>query len=86
METVPAAGIDDLLGYADRYLESLGGSGVVAVVGGDSFVIKVSRDLDIDAKSLTEHFGRGGGSPVLVRGRLTKAPDDAFKELAEALK
>jgi len=86
METVPADGMDDLRGYADRYLEALGGSGVVAVVGGDSFVIKVSRDLDIDANSLKELFGRGGGSPALVQGRLTRAPDEAFKELAEVLR
>jgi len=86
MENVAADGMDDLRGYADRYLEALGGSGVVAVVGGDSFVIKVSRDLDIDANALKEHFGRGGGSPALVQGRLTKAPEEAFKELAEALR
>ena len=86
METVAADGMDDLRGYADRYLEALGGSGVVAVVGGDSFVIKVSRDLDINAKELTEHFGRGGGTPALAQGRMTKPLADAFKELAEALR
>ncbi|HEX6350766.1 MAG TPA: alanine--tRNA ligase [Candidatus Dormibacteraeota bacterium] len=86
METVPADGDDDLRGYADRYLEALGGTGVVAVVGGERFVIKVSRDLDINAKELTGHFGRGGGSPSLAQGRMTKAPDEAFKELAEALR
>src|SRR5438067_500265 len=86
METVAADGMDDLRGYADRYLEALGGSGVVAVVGGDSFVIKVSRDLDINAKDLTAHFGRGGGTPALAQGRMTKPLADAFKELAEALR
>jgi hypothetical protein len=55
-------------------------------VGGDSFVIKVSRDLDINAKELTEHFGRGGGTPALAQGRMTKAAEEAFKELAAALK
>ena len=44
-EQVPAAGMDDLRGWADRYLEAVGGSGVVAVADDANFVIKVSKDL-----------------------------------------
>jgi alanyl-tRNA synthetase len=86
---VPAAGLDDLRGYADRFLESLGGRGVVAVTGAGGFVIKVSKDLagdGLDANQLKRAFGQGGGRPDLVQGKLTAEPEHAFAELAEALK
>lgn len=85
---VPAEGMDDLRGYADRYLEAIGGHGVVAVAGGGMFVIKVSRDLasdGVDATQLKTAFGQGGGKPELVQGKLTAAPDEAFSRLQEAL-
>jgi len=86
---VPAESQDDLAGYADRYLEALGGTGVVAVTGGGNFVIKVSKDLagdGVDANDLKTAFGTGGGQPNLVRGKLTGDPESAFQALAEALK
>ena len=84
---VAAEGMEDLRGYADRFLEAMGGSGVVAVTGGGNFVIKVSRDLagDLDANRLKTAFGQGGGRPELVQGKLTKEPEAAFGELQEAL-
>ncbi|HKF78965.1 MAG TPA: alanine--tRNA ligase-related protein, partial [Candidatus Dormibacteraeota bacterium] len=89
LEEVPAAGPADLLGWADRYLESLGGSGVVVVVSGPSFVVKVSRDLAAahPALSLVPMLGRGGGNRAdLAQGRLTKSADEAFHEVEASLK
>ena len=43
-ETVDASNLDELAAYADRYLEIVK-SGIVTVVGGGMFVIKVSNDL-----------------------------------------
>jgi alanyl-tRNA synthetase len=87
LEEVPAGGADDLRGWADRYLESLGGSGVVAVTNGDSFVVKVSRDLADrhPATALVPMLGRGGGKRELAQGRLTKPAADAFNEVEAAL-
>jgi hypothetical protein len=79
--------MDDLRGYADRYLEALGGRGVVAVIGAGGYVIKVSRDLagEVDANRLKSAFGPGGGRPELVQGKLQAEPESAFSSLAEAL-
>ena len=87
-QEVPAAGQDDLRGYADRYLEVLGGSGVVAVANSSNFVIKVSRDLAgrHPATGLVPLLGRGGGKPELAQGRLTKPAVQAFNELEATLK
>jgi len=85
-ETVDASNLDELKAYADRYLE-LVKSGIVTVVGGGMFVIKVSNDLisQYDATTLKSLFGTGGGRPQLASGKLTVAPDEAFKRLEEAL-
>lgn len=86
---VAAEGIDDLRGYADRFLEAIGGRGVVAVTGGGNFVIKVSRDLaadGVDANALKASFGQGGGQAWLVQGKLTAEPEQAFTALQEALR
>jgi alanyl-tRNA synthetase len=87
LETVDADGFDDLLGWADRYLEALGGSGVVGVANDDIFAIKVSRDLSSmhDARRLAPLLGRGGGRPEVVRGKLTKPAREAFQELEATL-
>jgi alanyl-tRNA synthetase len=84
--SVPASTPDELTAYADRYLEAVK-SGVVTVVGGGMFVIKVSRDLgtEYDANRLKALFGTGGGSPHLVRGKLTVPAEEAFQRLDEAL-
>jgi hypothetical protein len=76
-----------LKAYADRYLEIVK-SGIVTVVGGGMFVIKVSNDLvaQYDANTLKSFFGTGGGRPQLVSGKLTVAPEQAFKSLDEALR
>ncbi|TAN34439.1 alanine--tRNA ligase [bacterium] len=85
-ESVQAANLAELAGYADRYLEVVK-SGVVTVVAGDMFVIKVSRDLasQYDANRLKAHFGTGGGSAHLVRGKLTVPAAEAFRRLEAAL-
>jgi len=85
-ETVDASSIEELKAYADRYLEMVK-SGVVTLVAGDKFVIKVSNDLvpQYDATRLKELFGNGGGRPQLVSGKLTVPADEAFKRLDEAL-
>ncbi len=85
-ETVDASNVDELKSYADRYLERVK-SGVVTLVAGDKFVIKVSNDLipQYDATRLKELFGTGGGRPQLVSGKLTVPVDEAFKRLDEAL-
>ena len=86
-ETVDASNLDELKAYADRYLE-LVKSGIVTVVGGGMFVIKVSSDLtsQYDATSLKSLFGTGGGRPQLASGKLTVTPDEAFRRLEEALR
>ena len=86
-ENVDASNLDELKAYADRYLE-LVKSGIVTVVGGGMFVIKVSNDLvpQYDANTLKSLFGTGGGRPQLVSGKLTVSADEAFKRLDEALR
>ena len=86
-ENVDASNLDELKAYADRYLE-LVKSGIVTVVGGGMFVIKVSSDLtsQYDATSLKSLFGTGGGRPQLASGKLTVSPDEAFRRLEEALR
>jgi alanyl-tRNA synthetase len=86
-EEVPAEGRDDLRAWADRYLEALGGTGVVVVADGANFVIKVSRDLSSQhpANRLAQLLGRGGGRPELAEGKLTKPAREAFNELTAAL-
>src|SRR5256885_2517021 len=86
-ETVDASSVEELRAYADRYLERVK-SGVVTLVAGDKFVIKVSNDLvpQFDATRLKDFFGTGGGRPQLVTGKLTVPADEAFKRLEQALK
>ena len=86
-QTVDASNLDELKAYADRYLEIVK-SGIVTVVGGGMFVIKVSNDLvsQYDANALKSLFGTGGGRPQLVSGKLTVPPDEAFKRLEQALR
>ena len=86
IETVDAANQEELAAYADRYLD-LVKTGVVTVVAGDQFVIKVSKDLtpEYDAARLAALLGKGGGRPQLARGTLKGTPEEAFKRLAEAL-
>ena len=85
-ETVEASNDEELAAYADRYLE-LVKSGVVTVVAGDKFVIKVSKDLtpEYDAARLAALLGKGGGRPHLARGTLTIPAAEAFQRLEEAL-
>ena len=86
-ETVDASSPDELAAYADRYLEMVK-SGVVTVVAGNQFVIKVSKDLtpEYDAARLASLLGKGGGRPHLARGTLNGTAEEAFKRLEEALK
>ena len=86
-QTVDATNLDELKAYADRYLEIVK-SGIVTVVGGGMFVIKVSNDLvsQYDANTLKPLFGTGGGRPQLVSGKLTVSADEAFRRLEEALR
>ncbi len=85
-KTVDASSVEELRAYADRYLERVR-SGVVTLVAGDKFVIKVSNDLvpQYDATRLKDFFGTGGGRPQLVSGKLTVPAEEAFKRLEEAL-
>jgi alanyl-tRNA synthetase len=85
-ETVKASSPTELAAYADRYLD-LVKSGVVTVVAGDMFVIKVSKDLtsDYDAARLAALLGTGGGQKHLARGKLNGSADEAFKRLEQAL-
>jgi len=85
-ETVEASDLNELAAYADRYLEVVK-SGIVTVVAGDKFVIKVSKDLapKFDATRLGKLIGTGGGPAHLVRGKLEVPADEAFKRLEEAL-
>ncbi len=86
-ESVDAATQDELRAYADRYLEMLK-SGVVTVVAGDKFVIKVSKDLtpQYDATRLKELLGSGGGRPEIANGKLKGSAEEAFQRLEEALR
>jgi len=88
-ETVDASSVEELKSYADRYLEKVR-SGIVTLVAGDKFVIKVSRDLttQYDANRLKAFFGGKGGGPAhLVTGTLSGvSADEAFRQLDEALK
>jgi alanyl-tRNA synthetase len=85
-ETVEASNLDELAAYADRYLD-LVKSGIVTVVAGDKFVIKVSKDLttQYDAKRLGSLIGTGGGPPHLVRGKLSLPAGEAFRRLEAEL-
>jgi alanyl-tRNA synthetase len=86
-ETVDASSPAELAAYADRYMDVMK-SGVVTVVAGDMFVIKVSKDLvtEYDAARLAALLGTGGGQKHLARGKLTVPAGEAFKRLEEALK
>jgi alanyl-tRNA synthetase len=88
LEEVPADGADDLRGWADRYLEFLGGSGVVVVSSGTNFAVKVSRDMaeQHPATDLASLIGRGGGRPEMAQGRLTRPLAEAFELVEAALK
>jgi alanyl-tRNA synthetase len=88
LEEVPADGGHDLRGWADRFLEFLGGSGVVVVSSADNFVVKVSRDLagQHPATGLVPLIGRGGGRPEMAQGKLTKPAPEAFDLVEAALK
>ena len=91
---VRADSIEDLRGWADRYLESLGGSGVVGVANESSFVLKVSRNLvtDVQANKLAPLMGRGGGKPAGIAqgggsepGKLPEALEAARRLASEKL-
>jgi len=86
-ETVKASSSTELAAYADRYLD-LVKSGVVTVVAGDMFVIKVSKDLtsEYDAARLASLLGTGGGQKHLARGKLNGSASEAFQRLEEALR
>lgn len=88
LERVDADGIDDLRGYAERYLEAIGGSGVVGVANDANFVIKVSRNLaeEVDARHLVQLMGKGGGRPELAQGKLGRPLPEAFQEVEAALR
>ena len=49
------------------------------------YVIKVSRDLQLNANDFKSFFGAGGGRPEFVQGKLTVPPDEAFNKLEQAL-
>lgn len=85
-ETVDASTVEELKSYADRYLENVR-SGIVTVVAGDKFVIKVSKDLtsQYDANRLKTLFGKGGGPAHLVTGTLTVPAGEAFQRLEQEL-
>jgi alanyl-tRNA synthetase len=86
-ETVNASSPQELAAYADRYMDMVK-SGVVTVVAGDMFVIKVSKDLtsEYDAARLAGLVGTGGGQKHLARGKLAGTAGEAFKRLEEALR
>ncbi|MDQ6772016.1 MAG: alanine--tRNA ligase [Candidatus Dormibacteraeota bacterium] len=87
-EVVADAAAKDLGGWADRYLEALGGSGVAVAANEANFVVKVSRDLagTHPASALAARLGRGGGGPTFAQGRLAKPAEAAFADLEAALK
>jgi alanyl-tRNA synthetase len=86
IESVNASSPDELAAYADRYLDVVK-SGVVTVVAGDMFVIKVSKDLtsEYDAARLASLLGTGGGQKHLARGKLKGTADEAFQRLEQEL-
>jgi alanyl-tRNA synthetase len=86
IETVNASSPEELAAYADRYLD-LVKSGVVTVVAGDMFVIKVSRDLtsEYDAARLASLLGTGGGQKHLARGKLKGPSAEALQRLEQEL-
>jgi alanyl-tRNA synthetase len=86
IETVNASSPQELAAYADRYLD-LVKSGVVTVVAGDMFVIKVSKDLtsEYDAARLAALLGTGGGQKHLARGKLKGPAGEAFQRLEREL-
>ena len=86
IETVNASSPEELAAYADRYLD-LVKSGVVTVVAGDMFVIKVSKDLtsEYDAARLASLLGTGGGQKHLARGKLKGPSVEAFQRLEKEL-
>jgi alanyl-tRNA synthetase len=86
IETVNASSPEELAAYADRYLD-LVKSGVVTVVAGDMFVIKVSKDLtsEYDAARLASLLGTGGGQKHLARGKLKGPSGEAFQRLEREL-
>jgi alanyl-tRNA synthetase len=86
IETVNASSPEELAAYADRYLD-LVKSGVVTVVAGDMFVIKVSKDLtsEYDAARLAAFLGTGGGQKHLARGKLNGPAGEAFQRLEREL-
>jgi alanyl-tRNA synthetase len=90
LEQVPADSMNDLRGWADRYLEKMGGHGVVGVANDANFVIKVSRDLADrhPANELASHLGKGGGRAQLAQGSLDRSRplDAAFEDLEAALR
>jgi alanyl-tRNA synthetase len=85
-ETVSASSPEELAAYADRYLD-LVKSGVVTVVAGDMFVIKVSKDLitQYDAARLAALLGTGGGQKHIARGKLNGPAGEAFARLEQEL-
>jgi len=86
IETVNASNPQELAAYADRYLD-LVKSGVVTVVAGDMFVIKVSKDLtsEYDAARLAGLLGTGGGQKHLARGKLNGPAGEALERLEHEL-
>jgi alanyl-tRNA synthetase len=86
IETVNASSPQELAAYADRYLDFVK-SGVVTVVAGDMFVIKVSKDLtsEYDAARLAALLGTGGGQKHLARGKLRGPAGEAFQRLEREL-
>ena len=86
IEIVNASSPEELAAYADRYLD-LVKSGVVTVVAGDMFVIKVSKDLtsEYDAARLAALLGTGGGQKHLARGKLKGPAGEAFQRLEQEL-
>ncbi|HXD80101.1 MAG TPA: alanine--tRNA ligase [Candidatus Acidoferrum sp.] len=86
IETVNASSPEELAAYADRYLDFVK-SGVVTVVAGDMFVIKVSKDLtsEYDAARLAALLGTGGGQKHLARGKLKGPAGEAFQRLEREL-
>jgi alanyl-tRNA synthetase len=86
IETVNASSPEELAAYADRFMD-LVKSGVVTVVAGDMFVIKVSKDLtsDYDAARLASLLGTGGGQKHLARGKLKGPAGEALQRLEQEL-
>ncbi len=85
-QPVDASTDQELKAYADRYLEQVK-SGIVTLVAGNKFVIKVSKDLtsQYDANRLKALFGKGGGPSHLVTGTLTVPAEEALQRLEREL-